>query len=72
MVAVLPDEVRKQYLEMAEDLSKLSYEKIGTIFDKNVEDYQQVMKDTMKQFADIFLNNRQFSPEQYPVKPQSE
>ncbi len=72
MVAVLPEEVRKEYLGMAEDLSKLNYEKIGAIFDKNVEDYQKVMKDTMKQFADIFLNNRQFNPEQYPVKPQPE
>ncbi len=72
MVAVLPEEVRKQYLGMADDLAKLSYEKIGAVFDKNVENYQQVMKDTMKQFADIFLSNRQFNPEQYPVKPQSD
>jgi len=30
------------------------------------------MKDTMKQFAEIYLKNRQFSPEHYPVKLQSE
>ncbi len=72
MVDALPDDVREKYLEMTEDLSSLNYEKIGAIFDKNVKNYQQVMKDTMKQFAEIYLKNRQFSPEHYPVKLQSE
>ena len=72
MVNALPEDVRKKYLEMAEDLSNLNYEKIGAVFDTNVKNYQQVMKDTMKQFAEIYLKNRQFSPEDYPVKLQSE
>ncbi len=72
MVNALPEDVRKEYLEMADDLASLSYEKVGAIFDKNVNNYQQVMKDTMKQFAEIYLQNRQFSPEHYPVKLQSE
>lgn len=67
MVTALPDDVKTEYLGMAEDLSKLSYEKIGTIFDKNVENYRQIMKDTMKQFAEIYLSNREFSRDQYPV-----
>ena len=72
MIDALPEDLRQKYLEMAEDLSSLNYEKIGAIFDKNVRNYQQVMKDTMKQFAEIYLENRQFSPEHYPIKLQSE
>ena len=72
MVNALPEDVRKEYLRMADDLASLNYEKVGAIFDKNVSNYQQVMKDTMKQFAEIYLKNRQFSPEHYPVKLQSE
>jgi chromosomal replication initiation ATPase DnaA len=68
MVVALPEEVRKQYLAMTEDLSNLSYEKIGAVFDKNVKNYEQVMKETMKQFADIYFKNRQFSPDHYPVR----
>ena len=72
MVNALPEDVRKEYLKMADDLASLNYEKVGAIFDKNVSNYQQVMKDTMKQFAEIYLNNTQFNPEHYPVKAQSE
>ena len=67
MVAALPEDRRNEYLGMAEDLPNLNYEKIGSIFDKNVQNYEQVMKGTMKQFADIYLKNRKFNPEDYPV-----
>jgi hypothetical protein len=67
MVNALPEDVKKEYLAMAEDLQSLNYEKIGNIFDANISDYQQVMKTTMKEFAAIFLSNRQFNPEDYPV-----
>jgi hypothetical protein len=72
MVNALPEDVRKQYLAMADDLPNLSYKNIGAIFDTNVKNYEQIMKDTMKQFAEIYFKNRQFSPEHYPVKLQSE
>ncbi len=72
MVNALPEEVRKQYLAMADDLPNLNYKKIGAVFDTNVKNYNQVMKDTMKQFAEIYFNNRQFSPEHYPVELQPE
>ena len=72
MVNALPEEVRKQYLAMAEDLPNLNYKKIGAVFDENVKHYERIMKDTMKQFAEIYLKNRQFSPEHYPVEPQPE
>ena len=67
MVKALPEDIRKEYLGMAEDLQSLNYEKIGNVFDANVPDYQKVMKETMKEFAEIFMRNRQFNPEQYPV-----
>ena len=55
MVNALPEDVREQYLAMAEDLPNLNYEKIGAVFDPNVKNYEQVMKDTMKQFAEYFF-----------------
>lgn len=67
MVNALPEDVKTEYLRMADDLANLNYEKIGAIFDTNISDYQQIMKATMKQFAEIFLKNRQFKPEDYPV-----
>lgn len=67
MIGVLPDEVRAKYMAMSEDLSNLDYEKIGEIFDPNVPNYQEVMKQTMKQFAEIFLKNADFNPKDYPV-----
>ncbi len=59
MVNALPEEVRKQYLAIAEDLPNLSYEKIGAVFDANVKNYELVMKNTMKQFAGTYLKNRE-------------
>jgi hypothetical protein len=72
MVSALPREVRTQYLAMAEDLPNLSYKKIGAVFDSSVKNYDQIMKDTMKQFAEIYFKNSRFSPEHYPVEPQPE
>ena len=67
MIKALPEPVRREYLAMADDLSSLTYEKIGVVFDKSVSDYELVMKDTMKEFGAIFLKNKTFSPEHYPV-----
>jgi len=67
MIDALPENIRKEYLSLTEDLQKLSYDKIGEIFDSNVPGYERIMKETMKQFADIFMKNKDFSPEHYPV-----
>lgn len=67
MIESLPESVRKEYLELTNDLSKLTYEKIGEVFDKNIPEYERIMKATMKQFADIYLKNRQFNAKDYPV-----
>lgn len=66
MVNSLPEDVRSEYLNLTEDLSKLNYDKIGEIFDKSIPNYEQIMKETMKQFAEIFMKNREFNPQDYP------
>lgn len=68
MIEALPENLKKEYLTMAEDLQNLNYEKIASIFDANIPQYQQIMKETMKEFGDIFLKNRDFNPENFPVK----
>ncbi|MCE5334927.1 MAG: DUF5663 domain-containing protein [Desulfobacteraceae bacterium] len=68
MVNALPEQVRKEYLAMADDLRNLDYDKIGAVFDKNISNYQEIMKETMREFSEIFLKNRDFKPEQYPVE----
>ncbi|NTU47647.1 MAG: Zn-dependent oligopeptidase [Syntrophobacteraceae bacterium] len=67
MIESLPELQKQEYLELTKDLSKLTYEKIGEVFDKNIPEYERIMKETMKQFADIYLKNRQFSTKDYPV-----
>lgn len=65
MIKALPEDVRRNYLGIAEDLENLSYEKIGEVFDKNVPDYERVMKETMKQFAELYMKNRTFKASEY-------
>jgi hypothetical protein len=67
MIEALPPKAKEEYTKISEDLSKLSYEKIGEIFDKNIPNHEEVMKGTMKQFAEIFMKNREFDVKDYPV-----
>lgn len=71
MINSLPDDLRKEYLSLAEDLSTLNYEKIGKIFNKSASNYKDIMKQTMKQFAEVFMQNRDLKPEDYsvPIRP---
>lgn len=71
MIAALPEDIRTEYLALSRDLSRLSYEKIAGIFDRNVPDYEHVMKETMKQFAEVFLKNRPVKSEDYPACAES-
>lgn len=64
MVKALPEDKRQEYLKLCEDLNQLSYEQIAEIFDKYVPNYREVMKETMKQFADLFMRNRNFDPKE--------
>lgn len=65
MVKALPEDKRAEYLELTKDLSKLSYKKVEEIFDKHVPHYQDVMKETMKQFTTLFMKNRRFDPKDF-------
>ncbi len=65
MVKALPEDKRAEYLELTKDLTKLSYKKVEEIFDKHVPHYQEVMKETMKQFTNLFMKNRQFDPKDF-------
>ncbi|MGQ9670033.1 MAG: DUF5663 domain-containing protein [Desulfosoma sp.] len=65
MVKALPEGKRAEYLELTKDLSKLSYKKVEEIFDKHVPHYQDVMKETMKQFTTLFMKNRRFDPKDF-------
>jgi len=67
MIKNLPEPKKQEYLELTNDLSKLTYDIIGEVFDKNVPDYERIMKETMKQFADIYLKNREFNARDYHV-----
>lgn len=67
MIKALPEDLRKHYLSLAEDLESLNYDKIGEVFEKGIPNHQEVMKDTMKQFAEIYMRNRKFDPLDYPV-----
>lgn len=65
MVKALPEDKRAEYLELTKDLTKLSYKKVEEIFDKHVPHYQEVMKETMKQFTTLFMTNRRFDPKDF-------
>ena len=61
MVKALPEDIRKEYLALSNDLSRLNYEKIADIFYKHVPNYEEIMKDTLKEFKEIFMKNRDLS-----------
>ena len=57
MVAALPADVQSQYLAQYEG-GKVDFERIGQIFGEHISTPDEILKDTMKQFATIFLKNR--------------
>ena len=67
MVKALPEDLRRKYLELCEDLTQVDYETIGEIFEKHIPNYQAIMKETMLQFAEIFMKNREFKTADYPA-----
>jgi hypothetical protein len=69
MVEALPEDLRLEYLELSKNLNELSYAKIAEIFAKNSSNYQEIMKKTMKQFAEIYLRNRKFDPKDFQASP---
>ena len=58
MVENLPEEKKAQYMEILRDLGQLDMDKIGEIFGDGVSDPAAIMKETLEEFSDIYLENR--------------
>ena len=57
MVAALSTDVQSQYLAQHET-GKVDFERIEKIFGEHISKPDEILKDTMKQFAIVFLKNR--------------
>lgn len=58
MVESLPEDKKAEYLELLRDLGQLNMEKIGEIFGDGISDPTAIMKETLEEFSDIYLENR--------------
>ena len=58
MVDTLSEEKKAKYLEILRDLGQLNLEKIGEIFGHGISDPAAIMKETLEEFSDIYLENR--------------
>jgi hypothetical protein len=58
MVETLPEEKKAKYMEILRDLGELDLKKIEEIFGDGISDPAAVMKETLEEFSDIYLENR--------------
>lgn len=58
MVEALPEEKKTQYMAILRDLGHLNLEKIDEIFGDGISDPAAIMKETLEEFSDIYLENR--------------
>ena len=58
MVETLPEEKKAKYLEILRDLGQLDLQKIEKIFGDGISDPAVIMKETLEEFSDIYLENR--------------
>jgi len=58
MVETLPEEKKAKYMEILRDLGQLDLQKIEEIFGDGVPDPAAIMKETLEEFSDIYLENR--------------
>jgi hypothetical protein len=58
MVETLPEDKKAKYMEILRDLGQLNLEKIGEIFGDGISDPAAIMKETLEEFSDIYLENR--------------
>ena len=58
MVETLPEEKKAKYMEILRDLGQLDLQKIEEIFGDGISDPAAVMKETLEEFSDIYLENR--------------
>jgi hypothetical protein len=58
MVEALPEEKKSQYMATLKDLGDLDFDKIGEIFGDGISDPENIMKETLEEFSDIYLKER--------------
>ena len=58
MVEALPEEKKAKYMAVLRDLGELDFDKIEEIFGDGISDPENIMKDTLEEFSDIYLKNR--------------
>ncbi len=58
MVETLPEDKKAKYMEILRDLGQLNLEKIEEIFGDGISDPAAILKETLKEFTDIYLENR--------------
>jgi len=58
MVETLPEDKKAKYMEILRDLGQLNLEKIEEIFGDGISDPAAVLKETLEEFTDIYLENR--------------
>jgi hypothetical protein len=58
MVETLPEDKKAKYMEILRDLGQLNLEKIEEIFGDGISDPAAILKETLEEFTDIYLENR--------------
>ena len=59
MVAALPEELQSQYVSQYEKgRNHIDYEQIAQIFGKHISNPEEIMRKTLKEFAEIYDKNR--------------
>ncbi len=59
MVAALPKEVQSQYVSQYDKgKNHIDYEQIAQIFGKHISNPEEIMRKTLKEFAEIYDKNR--------------
>ena len=59
MVAALPEELKAQYVSQHErGRNHIDYEQIAQIFGKHISNPEEIVRKTLKEFAEIYDKNR--------------
>ncbi len=59
LMAALPEELQSQYLSQHEkSRNHIDYEQIAQIFGKHISNPEEIMRKTLKEFAEIYDKNR--------------
>ncbi len=59
MVAALPEEVQSQYVSQYDKgKNHIDYEQVAQIFGKHISNPEEIMRKTLKEFAEIYDKNR--------------